>query len=411
MTKDGKRCACGRLGVLLAITAAMIVFVAVCLPAAASAATAKTWTVMVYLDADNSLEKLGPTDFVNELCNPGSASNVNVVTVFDRGYKKDNSYGGWTDTKLFYCTAGETPTAANALADWGERDMGNPQTMIDFINYCKTNYPAQHYILCLWDHGYSWYPGYYTVRDDTGANGKATSLDLDKQAAALAAVGGVDVVGSDQCQQAMIENLSVWQPYVKTVCASEDTVNNTGLNYGAITAALQATPTMTAEQAANMMGQTTTSPTDSLTYSVIQLDSRFTALETAVNTWASALKAGLAANSAAYAAARTATQKFADTSELDLYDAANQIKAKVADPVIKADCDAVMAAVNSDVTFNWTNGSSGEARAHGIAIWWPTGSLQYKMNDSSIDDWAYYTTKIPFGATNAWSPFLSASVH
>ena len=55
---------------------------------------------------------------------------------------RDNSYGGWTDTKLFYCTAGETPTVANQVADWGERDMGSAQTLTDFINYCKTNYPG-----------------------------------------------------------------------------------------------------------------------------------------------------------------------------------------------------------------------------------------------------------------------------
>ena len=143
----------------------------------------------------------------------------------------------------------------------------------------------------------------------------------------------------------------------------------------------------------------------------MQLDSRFAAVESAVNTWAAALNAGLAANSAAYAAARSATQAFADTSELDLYDAAYQVKARVSDAAIKADCDAVMSAVTSDVTFNWTNGTSGEARAHGLAIWWPKGSLQFKLNDSSINDWAYYTTKIPFGATNAWAQFLSASVH
>ena len=281
-----------------------------------------------------------------------------------------------------------------------------PQTLPDFITYCKTNYPAQHYILCFWDHGYSWYPGYYVVRDETGANGKADSLDLDKQATALSAVGGVDVIGCDQCQQAMIENCSVWAPYAKAVCASEDTVNNTGLNNTGIVSNLQANPAMSVEQAANMMGQTTTSPTDSLTYSVIQLDSRFTALESAVNTWATDLNARMATDKSLYSTARSATQAFADTTELDLYDAAAKIAAKVNDPVIDADCAAVMTAVNNDVTFNWTNGSSKEAGAHGIAIWWPSGSLQFKLNDASIDDWAYYTTKIPFGAGNAWSTFL-----
>ncbi len=108
------------------LVAALVLF-AMAVPAAhAAPPTTKAWTVMVYLDADNSLEKLGPTDFVNELCQPGSGSNVNVVTLFDRGYKKDNTCGGWTSTKLFYCTAGETrrrltPSPTGASATWATR--------------------------------------------------------------------------------------------------------------------------------------------------------------------------------------------------------------------------------------------------------------------------------------------------
>ena len=56
------------------------------------------------------------------------------------------------------------------------------------------------------------------------------------------AAGGVDVIASDQCQMQMIEDLSAWQPYAKAVVASEDTVNNTGLNYSTITSGLQANP-------------------------------------------------------------------------------------------------------------------------------------------------------------------------
>ena len=393
-----------RAGILTVLVAMVALFLAVA--PVAHAATAKPWTIMVYLDADNSLETLGPTDFVNELCTPGSGSNVNVVALFDRGSKKDNSYGGWTDTKLFYCTAGETPTAANQVADWGERDMGSAQTLTDFLSYCKTNYPAQHYVLCFWDHGDMWYPGYYIVRDDTGANGKATSLDMDKQAAAFAAAGGVDVVCSDQCQMQMIENLSVWGQYAKAAVASEDTVNNTGLNYGTMTSLLQATPGMTAEQASNAFAQATTSPTDSMTYSAVQLDARFTTLENAVNKWAVDMKATMTANKSGYSAARKAVKAFEKQDEVDLYDAAAQVKSRVTDVTIKTDCDAVMTAVGADVTYNWTNGSNAEKNSHGMAIWWPTSSLQYKFNDAAFDDWLYYMTKLPFGASNAWSPFL-----
>src|SRR5690606_28366009 len=35
-------------------------------------------------------------------------------------------------------------------------DMGNPDTLGDFIKWAKQNYPADRYCLILWNHGNGW---------------------------------------------------------------------------------------------------------------------------------------------------------------------------------------------------------------------------------------------------------------
>ena len=66
----------------------------------------KNWTFMVYLDADNNLEKYGIKD-LNEMEKIGSTDEVNVVVLFDRwngtnGEPEDDdtTNGNWTNTKL-----------------------------------------------------------------------------------------------------------------------------------------------------------------------------------------------------------------------------------------------------------------------------------------------------------------------
>ena len=127
-------------------------------PVSGASAATKPWTVMVYIDGDNNLEDYVVKDIETELSALGSNANVNVVCIADRGPGYDNSRGDWQTTKLYYCTQGMLADAASAVADWGERNMGDKQTLIDFVSWAKTNYPATNYMLAFWDHGYMWYP-------------------------------------------------------------------------------------------------------------------------------------------------------------------------------------------------------------------------------------------------------------
>ena len=368
----------------------------------------KAWTIMVYMDGDNDLEGWITRDIERELCRPGSNADVNVVCIADRIRGHDTSRSNWTDTKLFYCTKGMSAIPRSAVADLGERNMGDPQTLIDFVTWAKTSYPADKYALVFWDHGYLWFPD-YTMWDETSKDG----LDHDELVAALEKCAPVDVIGWDCCNMQTIEVGATVRPYAQAMVGSEEYTNWEGLQYDKFVANLEAYPWWTAEQlAANMAA---TARGDNVTFSSIMLDARFADLVTAVDRWAIALKKGLAANRRAYGAALKASQPFYDgAGERDLYSVANQIRRRVKSPSIKASCEAVMNAVLTNVTYNWVHLGVVDGftynRCHGLAIWWPQRRSQLNPSWGSGHDWAYYRTKLAFAAHTHWDEFLAAYV-
>jgi len=106
------------------------------------------WTILIYLDGDNNLERNAIDDFI-EMAVVGSSAQVNVIVQFDRVAGYDARYGDWTGTLRFRVTQGMTPESDNALADIGELNMGDPQTLIDFVSWGKAAFPAQRTALVL----------------------------------------------------------------------------------------------------------------------------------------------------------------------------------------------------------------------------------------------------------------------
>lgn len=119
------------------------------------------WTIMLYLDGDNNLERNAINDFL-EIASIGSNSQVNFIIQFDRISGYDTRYGNWTNTQRFRITQNMEPTIENSISDWGdgfggrEVNMGDPEVLASFVRWAKQNYPAQYYALILWDHGDGW---------------------------------------------------------------------------------------------------------------------------------------------------------------------------------------------------------------------------------------------------------------
>jgi hypothetical protein len=317
---------------------------------------------------------------------------VQVVALADRGPGYDTSYGDWQTTKLFHVTQGMTASAANAVADWGERNMGDKQTLIDFVTWTKANYPAQHYALYFWGHGWNWHPG-YVMADDTNAD----TLDMGEVKAALPAIGFIDMVGFDGCNMASIEVQQLWHGYATALAHSQEYVGWDGVEYDVVLAQLAANPNMTADQVAIATSQSTI---NDKTWSAVAVDARWTALRTAVNEWSVALLNGLATNRSKYNRAFGATRSFWQAPmDKDLYDMAYEINRLVSDPTIKTKSQAVMNAVNTVVLHE--RHVNAYSDVHGITIYHISKATEKDAN------YTYYRT-LDFSLLTGWDEFLDA---
>jgi hypothetical protein len=354
------------------------------------------WTVMVYMSGDNDLESYIVKDLEEELALDGSSADVQVVALADRIPGDDASAGDWTTTKLFHVMAGMAATPENAVADWGERNFGDPQTLVDFVTWAKATYPADHYALYLWGHGWNWHPG-WTMLDDTDAD----TLDPHEITAALPSLGFIDVVGFDGCNMASIEVQELWRGYATATVHSQEYVNWDGTEYETIIAELHANPDMSADEMAIISSQSA-SVNSERTWSAVAIDGRWDALLTAVDYWSLALLDGLAENRSAYGRALRATQDFWQAPmDMDLYDLAYEMSRKVSDPDVVAASQAVMAAVDGVVLDEWhTKAYHG---AHGITIYMIEKASQVD------EDHAYYQG-LGFSLQTNWDEFIDAYV-
>jgi hypothetical protein len=353
------------------------------------------WTVMVYMSGDNNLEDFIAKDIDLELAPTGSSANVQVVALADRAPGYDRSHGDWQTTKLFHVTPGMTAVPANAVADWGERDMGDPQTLVDFVSWSKANYPADHYALYFWGHGWSWHPG-VVMQDDTNAG----ALDYHEMKPIMNTLGFIDVVGYDGCNMASIEIQSLWRGHATALAASQEWVGWDGIEYDVVLSQLAANPAMTADQVAVA---TAASATAEKTFSAVAVDARWDALRIAVNDFGIAMKNGAAANRQAMTKAFSFTKDMWQAPvDKDLYDMAFEMNARVNDATIKSKAQAVMAAMGPVVLYE--RHVSQYADAHGITIFHIA-----KATDKTTAwiNWSYYPNT-DWAAQTQWDEFLNA---
>jgi hypothetical protein len=352
------------------------------------------WTVMVYISGDNNLEDYVVKDIELELAATGSSADVQVVALADRGPGYDTSYGDWQTTKLFHVTQGMTAAPENAVDDWGERNMGDPQTLIDFVTWTKSNYPADHYALYFWGHGWNWHPG-YVMSDDTDAD----ALDVEDVKAALPSIGFIDVVGFDACNMASIEVQLLWHGYATALVHSQEYINWDGIEYDVVLEQLSANPNMTPDQVAIATSQ---SVTNDKTMSAVAVDSRFDALLTAVDEWSIALSDGLAVYRKKYDRAFVITQDFWQAPmDKDLYDMAYEIDRLVSDSNIHAKSQAVMNAVDGVVLDE--HHTNAYPDAHGITIY-------HISRERQKDEYYTYYFTLDFALQTGWDEFLDAYV-
>ncbi len=128
--------------------------------------------------------------------------------------------------------------------------MENPDELADFIKWTKENYPADRYMLVLWDHGGGVPYGYGVdqLAHRTDADGRE-GLSVSEVAAAAKESGvKFDVVGFDACLMQDIEVARALEPCADYYLASEETEGGFGWYYTSAFGKLAQNPGLSSEE-------------------------------------------------------------------------------------------------------------------------------------------------------------------
>src|SRR5512143_3188207 len=100
------------------------------------------WTWLIYMAGDNNLEGAGHDD-LEEMKQVGSTSDVKVIVQFDTEENETTRYLIDKDK-------------ARVVQRLPGVDCGDPKVLTQFIQWGAENYPGQHYLLDVWNHGGGW---------------------------------------------------------------------------------------------------------------------------------------------------------------------------------------------------------------------------------------------------------------
>ncbi len=202
----------------------------------AKAPSSAAWTVMVYLDGDNNLDSYAHVD-LGEMAAVGSTAAVNVVVLLDE-------FDG--PANLLKVNVGGTQIVNGFSLNGKEADMADGATLATFVDFVMAKFPAQHYLLDLWDHGddfrgFAW--------DDHPYPDGSPGDDFMTHTEIINALAGhhFDILAFDGC---VMSNLEVAYEYAARgvsadyLVASEIYIPNQGFAYDTVLAPLVAHPSM-----------------------------------------------------------------------------------------------------------------------------------------------------------------------
>jgi hypothetical protein len=126
--------------------------------------------------------------------------------------------------------------------------MSEPENLTEFITWTKDNYPADRYMLVLWDHGGGFSNGYGVDGINRRDDGK-TIMEASEIIKSIRDAGvKFDVIGFDACLMQNVEYAYALEPYADYYLASEETEPGTGWFYTAGFGKLAADPALSTEE-------------------------------------------------------------------------------------------------------------------------------------------------------------------
>lgn len=184
-----------------------------------------TYTLMLYMCASDLESECGfATEDLNEIMYGYTAGNLNVIVQTGGTAEWQNTVVADDRCQRYQVTEDGLELVDDSL---GMQNMADSATLTDFIQYCSSNYAADHYGLVLWDHGGGVVGGYGY---DENFGGDSMSLTEMSRALGDANVH-LDMLGFDACLMANFETCLMAAPYADYLIASEEPEPGCGWYY------------------------------------------------------------------------------------------------------------------------------------------------------------------------------------
>ena len=269
------------------------------------------------------------------------------------------------------------------LADLGNQDTTDPNTLADFISWGVRTYPSAHTALILWDHGGSWQGGF---GEDDGSGGVTMSVAKIKTgiASGLASAGlaRLDLLGFDACLMSTFEVLESLKPYTRYYLASEETEPGKGWDYRKLQAA-KTTPAIDAVAFGKLWvdGFVEQNPVPSVTLALFDAQG-LGDLEAAIDAFSTQNAARISSVALNFARSRAGVVEFGANPNpanamnmIDLGDLSARLASSAPD-LFGASNVAIKAALAKAVVYQRT-GSAAVAAA-GLSLYFPPSSDTYQ---------------------------------
>ena len=341
-------------------------------------------TVMFYMIGTDLQSQYGMAiKDIYELLEGMDGNNINVV-LQTGGCKNwhDRTFSN-SVVERWYITSEPLTRLKNA----GKVSMTNPKTLTDFIEYSADNFPANRYVLILWDHGGGSEAGF--GYDENYPNSGSLSPDLLAKALGDVNVKGnnikFDFIGFDACLMANVETAIALEPYADYLVASEETEPGEGwfhTNWINMLENNTSTPTLDIGKTIIDDYISNTKKSDSsaqMTLSITDLGELVYNINQPLQNFSKSMSDKL--NGSDYqsvATARYNTKEFSKDSQLDqvdLVDLASKMDVDGSDELV----NAVKFAVKYNKTYNINN-------SYGLSIYFPYASLSMVNSMVNIYD-------------------------
>ena len=376
----------------------------------------KKWTFLVYMNAANDLEANSDLN-LNQMEQVGSTNDVNIVVQVKRiSNRYGTNFTGWKDnaTRIFYVTQdGDSAIRSPLLYQNDGLDMGDANSLREFVDWGVENFPAQRYTLVMWNHGAGWRSR--AAKNTASAPTRGVSFDdvtgrhIDTVAlpGAIQLPGGAkwDLLAWDSSLMQMAEVAYEVRDQASYIVGSEESPPEEGYPYDDSLRKLVADPDMDGKTLGIHMGRDMVEfYRGDLRYPVITqsvLDAgRLGAVAPAVDRLGAALLAARGQYAGQIQAAYDASDRFAldyfsTYPYYDLVDFGMQLTGaaqgggapRVPDPGVVSAVAEVRQAVQSAVVFedHRESGNPATTRAYGLSIFIPTAA-QYRAIDRDQAD-------------------------